>query len=135
MTMIRIITPGTTEVCGAVISAARASPSIDPRSACGGWLPSPRNERPAVSRIIQPMVVDMAITITGTTLGRISDQMMRQCPIPASRAASTNSRLAIPTVIPRMLRAKNGTFTAATAISAFNSPGPSAATIASASRI
>ena len=34
--------------------------------------------------------------------------------------------------MPRMLRAKNGTFTAATAISALNSPGPKAATIASA---
>ena len=39
--------------------------------------PKPRNDRPAVSRIIQPMVVDMAITITGITLGRISDSMIR----------------------------------------------------------
>jgi hypothetical protein len=34
-----------------------------------------------------------------------------------------------------MLRAKNGMLTAATAISAFISPGPSAATMASASRM
>ena len=77
MTMTRIIVPGTMEVCGLVISAARASPSMEPRSACGGWLPRPRKERPAVSRIIQPTVVDMAMTMTGITLGSTSDQMMR----------------------------------------------------------
>ena len=135
MTMIRIITPGTMEVCGLVISADRASPSIDPRSACGGCDPSPRKDSPAVSRIIQPMVVDMAITMTGITLGRISVRMIRRCPSPANLAASTNSLCAIPTVTPRMLRAKNGMFTAATAIKALVSPGPKAATIASASRM
>ncbi len=135
MTMIRIITPGTIEVWGEVISAARASPSIDPRSACGGWLPRPRNDSPAVSRIIQPTVVDMAMTMTGRTLGRISvgdDAEMA----PARQFRRIDEFLcAMPTVTPRMLRAKNGTLTAATAISAFIRPGPRAATMASASRI
>ena len=115
MTMTKIITPGTTDACGALMSSLRPSPSIEPRSACGGCDPRPRKDRPAVSRIIQPMVVDIAMTMTGMTLGRISDQMMRSGPMPASRAASTNSRWAIPTVTPRMLRAKNGMLTTATA--------------------
>ena len=129
------MTPGTMEVCGLVIKAERASPSIEPRSACGGCEPSPRNDRPAVSRIIQPIVVDMAMTMTGITLGRISDRMICESDRPASRAASTNSLLAMLTVMPRILRAKNGTLTAATAMSALKRPGPSAATIASAKRM
>ena len=72
MTITKIITPGMIETCGAVISSLRPSPSIEPRSACGGCEPRPRKDRPAVSRIIQPTVVDMATTITGSTLGRTS---------------------------------------------------------------
>ena len=46
ITITRIIRPGTMEVCGLVISAERASPSMEPRSARGGWLPRPRNDSP-----------------------------------------------------------------------------------------
>ena len=113
--MMKIMTPGTTDACGAVMSSLRPSPSMEPRSACGGCDPRPRKERPAVSRIIQPMVVDIAITMTGMTFGRISDPMMRKELMPVSRAASTNSRWAIATVAPRMLRAKKGMLTTATA--------------------
>ena len=74
--------PGTTDVCGWEIIAERASPSIEPRSAWGGCDPSPRNDRPAVSRIIQPIVVDMAMIITGRTLGRSSVRIMRRMPHP-----------------------------------------------------
>ncbi len=77
----------------------------------------------------------MVITITGSTFGRTSDQMIREFDMPDRRAASTNSRWAMLTVTPRMFRAKNGMLTTATAISAFISPGPSAATMASASRM
>ena len=84
--------PGIIEVCGLVIRAARASPSIEPKSALGGCEPKPKKLKPAVSKIIQPTVVDMAITITGTTLGNTSVIIMRASVIPDNLAASTNSR-------------------------------------------
>ena len=87
-----LITTGTMETCGAVKSCARPSPSIEPRSACGGCAPRPRKLNPAVSRIIQPAVVDIVMTMTGRTLGRTSVSTMATGPFPESRAASTNSR-------------------------------------------
>ncbi|MNY55228.1 hypothetical protein D3C86_1911860 [compost metagenome] len=72
ITSAKIMMPGMIEACGAVKSWARAWPSMEPRSAVGGWAPRPRKDRPAVSRIIQPTVVDMVMTMTGSTLGRTS---------------------------------------------------------------
>ena len=77
ITRTKISTPGMTATCGAFRIRLRPSPSMLPRSACGGWAPSPRKLRPAVSRIIQPSVVDIVITITGRTFGNSSDAMIR----------------------------------------------------------
>ncbi len=115
MTSAKIIRPGITETCGAVNNSCRPSPSIEPRSACGGCAPRPRKDSPAVSRIIQPTVVDMVTTIVGSTFGSTSLNRIAGCEAPESRAASTNSRRDSPSVIPRMLRAKKGMLTTAMA--------------------
>ncbi len=115
ITRAKIMTPGMTETCGAVNSTLRPSPSIEPRSACGGCAPRPRKLRPAVSRIIQPSVVVMVMTMVGATFGMTSRKRMVAGRAPESRAASTNSRRAKPSVTPRMLRAKNGMLTMAMA--------------------
>ncbi len=115
ITSAKIIRPGMIETCGEVNRILRPSPSMEPRSACGGWAPRPRKDSPAVSRIIQPMVVDMVMTITGRTFGSTSPNRIRALDLPDRRAASTNSRRDRPRVTPRMLRAKNGMLTTAMA--------------------
>ncbi len=103
---------------------------MEPRSALGGWAPSPKKESPAVSRIIQPTVVEMVIKITGSTFGRSSVKRILKSFIPESRAASTYSKRTRPTVAPLTLRAKKGMFTIDIAMSALKRPGPRTATIA-----
>ncbi len=55
---------------GTVVRNSRPLPSMLPRSAAGGCAPRPRKLRPAVSRIIQPRLVEARITTTGSTFGQ-----------------------------------------------------------------
>ena len=88
MTITKIISPGMTEVWGFVISAARPSPSMDPRSDCGGCDPRPRKDSPAVSRIIQPTVVEKATMMTDQRFGTTSKSSSEMLPRPDRRAAA-----------------------------------------------
>ena len=110
------------------------SPSMPPRSACGGCAPSPRKLKPAVSRIIQPTVVESLMTIAGSTLGKSSVATIWRSLKPESRAAAMKSARTTASVAPRTARAKKGILTMMIATIALKSPGPSAATMASASR-
>src|SRR6266849_116146 len=59
--------------CGLKITNWRPVASMLPQSAVGGWLPSPRKERPAVARIFAP-TSRLKATMTGErscgTMGR-----------------------------------------------------------------
>lgn len=87
-TTVTIATPGATPIHH-WLKYCEDSETIEPHSAAGGREPSPRNERPASSRIAPP-TSSIASTSTGpTTPGSMSTLIERSEPTPASRLAST----------------------------------------------
>ena len=134
ITIIKIIIPGIRDVWGWIIRDDLPSPSIDPKSDCGGCEPNPRKDSPAVSRIIQPTVVEKETTITGVTFGKISKNKISVCERPDSLDALIKSEFVNVIVTPLTFLAKKGMLTIATAINAFIKLGPSTATIARANK-
>ena len=107
-----------------VLLRSGPSPNIEPKSACGGWEPRPRNDSPAVSRIIQPIVVEKATIMVGIKFGNSSKIIQENVPLPDIFAAIIKSEFAYANEIPLTFLAKKGILTIATATSELKSPGP-----------
>ena len=101
--------------------------TIEPRSAFGGWAPSPRNESPESSRIAFARS-SVARTSTGpATFGSTSRNSARRAGAPSNRADCTNSESPTDSTSPRTTRAYDGQATTTIASAAFRSPRPSTA--------
>ena len=95
----------------------------------------PRNDNPAVSKIIQPIVVEKATIMVGIRFGNSSKIMQENVPLPDIFAAIIKSEFAYAKEIPLTFLAKKGIFTIATATSELKIlVYPITATIANASK-
>ena len=73
------------------VMAPEFSRTIEPQSAVGGWMPSPRKLSAAINKKTKQNRRPNSATSGGMALGRISWRMIHQRPSPLSRAASTYS--------------------------------------------
>src|SRR5438105_984680 len=103
-TMTKIARPGSSTTCGLRITNCRPVASMLPQSAVGGCVPRPRNDRPAVARILAP-TSRLNATMTGDSkCGSTCRPRMTASLAPSARAASTNSRSRSESTTPRTRR-------------------------------
>src|SRR5262249_20946651 len=123
-----IATPGHTAIHGARSMYGRPEPdSIAPHDGYGGGTPKPRNESADSARMTAPRPIVARMMIVAATFGSKWRTMMRACPQPMARAASTNWLCITLSVAPRITREFVAAAMMATEMMRLSRPGPSTA--------
>src|SRR5437016_3493382 len=91
-TVTRIANPGYTDSHQPISIASLPSLRMLPQVACGGWTPSPRNDRPDSVRIAAGMPSVIATSTGAIAFGRIWRQTIRKPLAPTACDQMTNSR-------------------------------------------